>query len=152
MDVEDEVPSRMVWIEIDHELIPATPAPVCAIWPIPVSDLEVVPTRQPEPITGPVEADDAVVVARANAVKAAMDIGLAKTEATVIGSSPAVPDAVVIPRGTVNAAVRVARVTRLGIALGPALWRVGSRETLAVLRRYLMPGLLVLRLPLGPLL
>ena len=60
-DVE-EVPADVVRVRVDHEIVPAVPAPVLAQGPIPDRDIKEGTARHPEPVKVRVHPQDAVPV------------------------------------------------------------------------------------------
>ena len=63
MDVVEQVPTRMVGIFVNDEVITAGPAPVRAERPIPIRDLKIETAGKPEAVKAGVEPGDSVPVA-----------------------------------------------------------------------------------------
>jgi hypothetical protein len=115
VDVVKHIPAVVVGILVHYEIVVVTvPAPVCGDGPVPISDLEVEATGEPETMMVGIEAFDAIPVGGAKVLEAAVLKGMVDVVALVVGAVVAIPVIV----GDVGDTVDAAAVMAFGFGFG----------------------------------
>jgi hypothetical protein len=139
VDVVECVPSIVIGIFVDDEIVGTIPAPIGADGPIPGSDFKVEAAGKPEAVKSGIKAFDAVAEGGANVLEAAVFEGMIDVKALIVGTCVAVPMVIVDVWSVVDVTGGVA--FRFGFGVGiVALGRrrrdmalIGARGILAAL-------------------
>jgi len=91
VDVIEQVPSEVVGVFIDHEIIAAIPAPIGEQGPIPGSHFKVKSPGKPEPVAVRINAKDVVAVLGAKALEMPMIKRMIQAKARVIRPIMSIP-------------------------------------------------------------
>ena len=91
VDVVQQIPADMVGVFVHDEIIATIPTPVSGKRPIPVGDLEIEATREPETVVVAVNAGDTVAVGRAEVFEVAVLEGVVDVEALIVRSIVSIP-------------------------------------------------------------
>ena len=115
VDVVEQIPADVVGIFINYKIVSAVPAPIRANSPVPRSDLEAEPAREPETVMIAIEALDAISKGRAEMFEAPVLEGMINVVALVVGGIVAVPFVAADVRMIVDPATWLAFGFRLGM-------------------------------------
>jgi len=150
VDVVKQVPTDVVGIFVNDEIIGAVPAPIGADEPIPGSNFKTEAAGEPETMIANIEAFDAIAEGGAEVLEAAMLEGMGDVEALVVWAVVAVPMVIVDVGSAVDAAIDMALGFGLGAGIVPLGWSrgdvtlIGARRVLPPLFRMLAPFFRVL--------
>ena len=140
VDVVQQIPADMVGVFVHDEIIATIPTPVSGKRPIPVGDLEIEATGEPETVMVAVNAGDAVAVGRAEVFKVTVLEGVVDAEAPIVRSVVAIPVIVTDMLSMIDRTVLPMLLFPLEV-LGVRYWRgrrdaslIGARSILVVLR------------------
>src|SRR3974390_1346030 len=115
----------MVGVFVHDEIIATIPTPVRGKRPIPVGDLKIEATGEPETVVVAVNAGDAVAVGRAEVFKVTVLEGVVDVEALIVRSVVAIPVIVTDMLSMIDRTVLRMLVLPLEV-LGVGFWRGGS--------------------------
>lgn len=138
VDVVKQVPTDVVGIFVNDEIIGAVPAPIGADGPIPGSDFKTEAAGEPETMMFDIEALDTIAEGGAKVLEAPMFEGMGDVEALIVWAVVAIPMVVVDMGSAVDAAIDMALGFGLGVGIVP-LGRSGGDVALIGARRVLPP-------------
>jgi hypothetical protein len=144
VDVVQQIPADMVGVFVQDEIIATIPTPVSGKRPIPVGDLEIEATGEPETVVVAVNVDDAVAVGRAEVFKVTVLEGVVNVEAFIIRCVVAIPVIVTDMLGMIDRTVLPMLLFPLEV-LGVRFRRGGRDASLIGARRILVVLLMRLR-------
>lgn len=77
VDVVKQIPSGMIRVIVNREVVAAVPAPIRGQVPIPIGNLKIDAAREPKAVAIAVKAFDAIAIRRANVFKVAVPVVVA---------------------------------------------------------------------------
>jgi len=144
VDVVQQIPADMVAVFVHDEIFATIPTPVSGKRPIPVGDLKIEATGEPETVVVAVNAGDTVAVGRAEVFKVTVVEGVVDVKALIVGSVVAIPVIVTDMLSMVDRTVLPMLLFPLE-GLGVRFWRGGRDASLIRARRILVVLLMRLR-------
>src|SRR5271169_3944662 len=122
VNVVEQIPSWMIGVFVDNEVIPTIPAPIGTYKPIPGRDFEIESSRKPEAVMVAIDLYDVIAVVRAETFKMPVLIGMLHVIACVVGRIVTIPMVVVHVLRSIDFPVLAFLGLRLGVSL-PLGWR-----------------------------
>jgi hypothetical protein len=89
--VVNQIPSRMIRIVINNDVVRASPAPIGGKFPIAWKHFKAEPTVEPEPVEAKIKPGEAIRMRRPEIIEAAMLIWMIHMEARVVPVVVAIP-------------------------------------------------------------
>ena len=124
VNVVKQIPTGVVGVLVDREIVAAVPAPIGTYRPVPRRYFKIETARQPEAMMIGIEAFDAIAVRRAKVFEPAMLERMIEVEAFVIRTIVAVSVVVVDVRRSIHVAGHMALGFGLGVwVVSPWRWR-----------------------------
>lgn len=100
--VVNQIPTRVIRVVIHHKIIAAGPAPILGFVPVPISDFEEKPAREPEAVMVAIDSSYTVPIGRAEVLEVPVLEWMVDVEALVARSLMPVPVVVADVRGLVH--------------------------------------------------
>lgn len=129
--VVNQIPTRVIRVLIHDIIIAAVPAPILGLVPVPRSNFEEEPAREPEAVMVAIEANYPVPMGRAEVLEVPVLPGMVNMEALVVRSLMAVPVVVADVRDLVHVPALVALDFPLDVLVSS---RLGCRRNAPAVR------------------